>query len=407
MAETPARPRALDRLASFRVTYLGIFAFMVLYIVSVEVAETLLDGHYQAAVKEAVRVSPTDGPIVPQIQERVTRAVRQSFWTRAAGVRVSVTVLGADGQTPLYVGGGRVVPPPPAASLDDAMREALRVLPAITDVFVSVPHGSLLSTAIFVAYGAVLVQLLFLYNRQVARREQALLSAAVTARDYSAHRARVIEQELGQIRRRLEEVEPTERAHVQEIGDLERERHELRDKLAELAERERILRAKAERATELEQERQATEELLEEALEDLGQKEGEISSLQESLKRAARKEPSGGKSREAEKIARRMRVLYKNLDMDDRAVSDLVALRDEAMKLRAEEGLKRLAEDSDTAAIRRKVGGLPPQLSIYELGFAGKGRIYYMRNERGGYRVLAVGAKNTQKTDLEYLSRLN
>jgi hypothetical protein len=52
------------------------------------------------------------------------------------------------------------------------------------------------------------------------------------------------------------------------------------------------------------------------------------------------------------------------------------------------------------------VGGLPPQLSIFELGFAGKGRIYYTRGRSRRFRVLLVGAKNSQKTDLEYLSRL-
>ena len=58
------------------------------------------------------------------------------------------------------------------------------------------------------------------------------------------------------------------------------------------------------------------------------------------------------------------------------------------------------------AAVRRKVGGLPPHLSIFELGFAGKGRIYYTRGRTRRTRVLLVGAKNSQKTDLEYLSRL-
>ena len=101
-----------------------------------------------------------------------------------------------------------------------------------------------------------------------------------------------------------------------------------------------------------------------------------------------------------------MRTLYKTLDFDDRAISDLVGLRDEAMKLRAEEALKRLSEDSETATVRRKVGGLPPHLSIFELGYAGKGRIYYTRRESGGYQVRTIGAKNTQNQDLEYLSRL-
>jgi putative component of toxin-antitoxin plasmid stabilization module len=166
--------------------------------------------------------------------------------------------------------------------------------------------------------------------------------------------------------------------------------------------------ADATRSNELEEERQALEELLEEALEDVGQKESEINELQDRLKSAARKQPGGSsRSREAERLSRRMKTLYKNLAFDDHAIADLVALRDEAMKLRAEEALKRLADDSDSAAVRRKVGGLPPQLTIFELGFAGKGRIYYSRNDNGVYRVLTIGAKNTQQKDLEYLSRLD
>ena len=128
----------------------------------------------------------------------------------------------------------------------------------------------------------------------------------------------------------------------------------------------------------------------------------------DSLKRAAKSGPkSSSKARAAEQIGRRLRTLYKNLEIDDRAVHDLVALRDETMKLKAEEGIKRLADEQENAGIRRKVGGLPPQLSIFELGFAGKGRLYYTRGRSKRHRILAVGAKNTQKTDLEYLSRLS
>ena len=130
--------------------------------------------------------------------------------------------------------------------------------------------------------------------------------------------------------------------------------------------------------------------------------------MQDRLKNAARKEPkASSRAREAERLTRRMRTLYKNLEFDDRAISDLVALRDETMKLRAEEAMKRLSEDSDTATVRRKVGGLPPHLSIFELGYAGKGRIYYTRREKGGYQVRAIGAKNTQNQDLDYLSGLD
>ena len=58
------RPSAFDRLAQFRVLYLAIFAFMVLYTMSIEVAEAVLDHHFRQSVREATRVSSADCPIV-------------------------------------------------------------------------------------------------------------------------------------------------------------------------------------------------------------------------------------------------------------------------------------------------------------------------------------------------------
>ena len=67
---------------------------------------------------------------------------------------------------------------------------------------------------------------------------------------------------------------------------------------------------------------------------------------------------------------------------------------------------QKLDENPENAGVRRKVGGLPSHLSIFELGFAGKGRIYYSRGSQRPFRILSVGGKAAQKADLEYLSRL-
>jgi hypothetical protein len=111
-------------------------------------------------------------------------------------------------------------------------------------------------------------------------------------------------------------------------------------------------------------------------------------------------------AKDAEQLSRRFAALYKQLEVDARAVDDIVALGDESLRLRAEEALKRLSDDPENTLVRRKVGGLPPHLSIFELGFAGKGRIYYTQGSARRFRVLAIGAKNSQNADLEYLSRL-
>jgi chromosome segregation ATPase len=231
----------------------------------------------------------------------------------------------------------------------------------------------------------------------------------LTERESTARRTEKIAAELKEVRERLGKLEPTEQSQAEEIRELQRERLALRGKLSDLAEREAELRQSAARSIELDQERQALEELLEEASDDLSSKEEEIQDLQARLKTASKNagEGRGGsRTRAVEQLSRRLRTLYKTVEFDDRVIQDMVALRDETMKLKAEEGIKRLADDSELASIRRKVGGLPPQLSIYELGFAGKGRIYYSRGRNLRYRLLLIGAKNSQKTDLEYLSRL-
>jgi hypothetical protein len=395
------------RLASFRVTYVAILAFVLASLTTIDQARKLLGRHFQGAVARAVEVSPANGPIIPQIEGRVKKLLGESPWIRWGDVEVDVQVFSADGRTTLFAI-GRAIPPPPGLNPHQLFLEAIDLLPALPNVVVEVPPLSGLAAGIVLFYGAGLVTYLFFYTRRVERRDAALLSAAVTARDESARRARDIESELGRVQERLRKVEPGEREHAEEIRRLDAERTALRQKLDALAEREAELRASAARATELDEERRALEDLLEEAMDDLGGKEAEIQDLQTRLKRAARAPAASGKgrARAAEQWGRRLNALYKNLEFDTRAIQDLVALGDESLRLRAEEGIKRLSDDSESAAVRRKVGGLPPQLSIFELGFAGKGRIYYTRGRQQRYRILAIGGKASQKSDLEYLSRL-
>jgi len=402
MADSAPGPAFVNRLASFRVTYLAIIGFVLLSVVSILGSEALLDAYFQAAIAEAIQVDAAAGSIAQQIQNRVADVIQLSPWTQIGGVRVDAIVIGAD-NTSLYALGRTPLSP----AFPDPILEARRILPVTAEVFVSVPLDALLPSSILVTYGAALIWGLFLYQGRVARAGQMQIAAAIAARDETAHRAEQIDAELERVRGRLSVVEPSERALGEEIEGLQNERADLQRKLADLADREAELRTRAAHSTELDEERNALEDLLDEAVEDLSRRESEIQSLNVRLKRAEKSVPSAtAKSRASDQLAKRLRALYKNIVVDEHALQDLIGLRDEAMKLRAEEGIKKLDDNPDTAGVRRKVGGLPPQLSIFELGFAGKGRIYYTRDEGQRFRVLVVGAKNSQKSDLDYLSRL-
>jgi len=400
MQERPGRkslPGPLERLASFRFAYAGIFCFLVAYIFSVESAQAILQAHFRSEVVAAASVRPADGPVGVAVQRRVEHLLATSPWIRIGRVRVHALVLAADGFTLLYAP-GRSLPPPAAAPPSESL------LPALVDVSVSVPHNSLLAISILVSYAAVLVLVLTVHTRRLTRREREALAGVVTSRDAIAQRAEQIQAELETVQGRLAEVEPEKEIYVGEISALEDERAQLLQRLAAVESREQSLRLRSEQARDLDEERSALEELLEDASRDLSRKDTEIAQLRSQTKRGPKRE--GRASREAESLGRRLRTLYKNLEVDDHALQGLAGLGDESLRLRAEEALKRLCDEPETAVVRRKLGGLPPHLSIFELAFAGKGRLYYTRGQERRVRLLLVGAKNTQKKDLEYLSRL-
>ena len=147
-----------------------------------------------------------------------------------------------------------------------------------------------------------------------------------------------------------------EQEQSEEIQALQRERMDLEAKLGELAQREEALRGSADRAMDLAEEVRALEDLLEEVSGDLETKDSEIGRLEQNLQKVSR---SSGKTRtkQSDRIEKRFRTLYKTIEIDDRAIDDLAGLGDEALRLKAEEAIKRLAEEADNVAVRRKVGG--------------------------------------------------
>ncbi|MAE94885.1 MAG: hypothetical protein CL910_09515 [Deltaproteobacteria bacterium] len=392
--ETVRGRNPLEQLASFRFTYLAIFLFLIAYVFSIEAFETVMERHFLAAIAEAIDVDPAEGSVADQISERVSTVLRESPWIRIGRVRVRPIVLGADGRTLLFAG-PRAPPLPPSPTGGEEW------LPARADVDVSVPHNALAANGILVLYAAMLMTTLFAYTRRLARLQKAAIEAVTSQRAALAERAGTIEGELADVRQRLADTLPEKEIYTEEIESLQTERGRLLAQVEEVERREEALRAQAVGARELLEERETLEELLEEATQDLTQKDDEIRQLQKQVRRTSR-----GASKEADGLARRLATLYKNLEVDGHAIDGILALGDESQKLRAEEAMKKLSDDPEAAGVRRKVGGLPPHLNIFEQGFAGKGRIYTTKGRSRRFRILAVGAKNSQKTDLEYLSRL-
>ena len=398
----------VDRIYSFRSTFAVIAGLILLYTFTIRAVEAHLLSHFENRMRDAIEISDYRRPVTTQIQMRINYIMKQSLWISVGGVNVAPTILGRDGSTLIYVSGGRSQPPAERHIYEEILLDAERLLPATAYLTVSVPHNSILANSILIVYAALAMQILWLRNLANARRQRTMLEEAMENRVKTEQRARTIEAELDQMRRQFHSIESTDPEHISEVNQLRDERKTLESKLAALESRELELRDSAARASELGHEIHALEDLLEEASEDLENRDDAIRDLETSLKRASKDvaNQEAGRAREADVLSKRYGTLYRNIEVDDRALQDIVALRDEAMKLKCEEKLKRLNDEAENVTVRRKVGGIPPHLTIFEMGFAGKGRIYYMKGSQRRFRVLNVGAKNTQNAAIEYLRKL-
>jgi hypothetical protein len=393
---------ARERFGAFYLVYVGIFVFLFAYLISVSASEAILDAYFRDRVEQALVTEGSGRPVERAVKSRLDQAVQNSAWVRWGGLQVTTLVLAKDGASWLYLDGNS---PPASETQPTHPNESLAYLPVTARVTVTLPHNSLASNAILIIYASILLFVIYESNRRLTRRESQRLGEALGSRNQAALRAAEIEVELAETRSRLLLIEPLEQEQTEEIDALQRERQALQRQLELLAEREERLRGHARQAVELSQEVRALEDLLEEATSDLENKDESIDRLEQDLKQVSR-QTGKARTKQSETLARRFRALYKTLEVDDRALHNLAELGDEGLRLKAEESIKRLAEDAENVSVRRKVGGLPAHVQVFELGFAGKGRIYYSRGKTRRFRILLVGAKNTQSADLEFLSRL-
>lgn len=106
-----------------------------------------------------------------------------------------------------------------------------------------------------------------------------------------------------------------------------------------------------------------------------------------------------------ESTSKRFNTLYKQVSIHDRAVEGFVDLTEE-MKIKAEEVIHQLNDDSKMVVIKRKVFGKKGRETVFEVIFAYKGRLYFRNLPGSRMEVVAIGTKLTQNKDLAFLEKL-
>ncbi len=220
---------------------------------------------------------------------------------------------------------------------------------------------------------------------------------------------------LARIRREdMEKAEEIQRLHnleiqyAQRVNHLDSERQSLMTEYADLKIYLDNQKREAERNEEdMFDEIEELENRLAENLSEQKQQQNEISRLQEQLDELEklRENVDRQKEKEAERLGRRFKALYKQVEVYDRALRGVAELNDE-MALKAEEIIHQLNDDPTVVTIKRKVFNKKGRATIFEVVFSYNGRLYFSKNTSNTIRVLAVGTKNTQNRDLTYLDRM-
>jgi hypothetical protein len=236
-------------------------------------------------------------------------------------------------------------------------------------VTTKVPVTSWVGSSLLLFYILGTVMVLYFYYLRMSALEQKRLTEISERLEDERRTVSEVESELTKARERLAGIQVQEEEWLKEVERLEFEKNQLETELLE-------------------------------TLEETEEQKELIDALEVKVNKKA--EPGPKRARDEERLLTRFAKLYRNLEMDRKAVADITRIGDEKVKLQAEEILKRLNDADPTLKVRRRIAGVE-KCDAYELGFGSSGRIYYIKAPNGRYRVLRIGTKATQKKDLAYL----
>jgi len=201
----------------------------------------------------------------------------------------------------------------------------------------------------------------------------------------------------------IERLLEMEKVHNNVLKLIEQDKEKLSSELEKM---KNILKNEKNKATknedELLQEIVILDEKIKQILSIKEEQKSEIEDLKEKIKRLEKVKQKD--SRQADSVKKRFATLYKNISVNDRAVSGYLEL-EEDMRIKSEEVIHQLNDDSSLVTIKRKVFGKKNRETVLEVLFAYKGRLYF-RKADNRIEVLAIGTKNTQIKDLEFLDNL-
>ena len=205
----------------------------------------------------------------------------------------------------------------------------------------------------------------------------------------------------------IDNLQKEELIHQQILEDLKKERQGLFENIKSLNAKYQKDKKKLKiNEEELFDEIISLEEQLNSFIELKQKKEEEIDELKSQIKNYERRKSSKKIRNEFDFISRRFVALYKNIQINRKAVTGLLNLSEE-QQIKAEECIFLLDSNPEKVTIKRKVfSGKKHKTACLEVLFAYNGRLYFRKNENNNIEILTIGTKNTQTKDMKFLHSL-
>ena len=379
------------RFLSFKILALCILLPPILYIASALLIERYAHNRYSREIEETYIGDPQpllqgSLPVKQAISRNIDRYL-QSKSLVALGVAVDVAVTTKNGRIlyPAAFEPGDAAPLISDPAAVAAENFALMNQEITVDVKTRFEHNRLLSNTILIFSILLSLMILFFHYKSAARK------AAIEDHEKSLE---------------LDRLKKLEGENIQQLHALAQERQSLQSELEVL---QGILSDEQKRAErnedDLIEEIESLEKKLERNIALQNTQQQEISALKEKIESSEKGRQPTRKAKPGDTVKRRFRVLYKNLSISDRAISGYIDLNEE-LKLKAEELIHQLNSDPAAVTIKRKVFGGKGHKTVLEVIFGYKGRLYFRNTKKQQLEILAIGTKNTQSRELEFLAKL-
>jgi hypothetical protein len=377
----------------FKILILCILMPPVLYIASVQALEKKLQSLYSDEIED-IYIGDTrplfEGSLT--IADAITRNIDRYIRSKTLlswGVKASVTVT-TRSNTIIY---------PDAFSQGETSNSSIPSLQIAKENYAALNEGFIVAVDIqvlvdqFISY-AMLATSIFLsmlifsfYYKRISRK------AAIETSD--------IQNEID----RLLQMEQTHQAKLKTLNE---QRKYLSNELRNI---KKTVDSEKEKASRTEDEMIDEIVTLEKSMQDnlslQHAQEEEINTLKDKISQFEKGELKSDKQKikASEAAQKRFKTLYKNLLVNDRAVSGFVSLTQD-LQLKAEEMMLQLHDDPKRVPIKRKIFGKKNRETVFEVLFSYKGRLYYRNTPEQKLEIVSIGTKHTQGKDLAFLDQL-